>query len=49
MLPCLAGLDAERQALYLDICAGLFLAFAAWLLAKPREAELSIQAAPASA
>src|SRR5690348_10669564 len=35
LLPCLAGLDAERQSLYLNICAGLFLAFTAWLLLKP--------------
>ncbi|HZV34502.1 MAG TPA: hypothetical protein VFB72_07975 [Verrucomicrobiae bacterium] len=35
LLPCLAGLDADRQSLYLNICAGLFLAFAAWLLLKP--------------
>lgn len=37
LLPCLAGLDAERQSLYLNICAGLFLAFTAWLLLKPGE------------
>jgi hypothetical protein len=32
VLPCLAGLDDERQSLYLNICAGLFLAFVAWLV-----------------
>lgn len=37
LLPCLSGLDSERQSLYLNICAGLFLAFAAWLLVKPSE------------
>ncbi|MDB6021947.1 MAG: hypothetical protein JWQ04_1804 [Pedosphaera sp.] len=35
LLPCLAGLDTERQSLYLNLCAGLFLAFTAWLLLKP--------------
>src|SRR6185437_14910683 len=35
ILPCLAGLDMERRLLYLNLCAGLFLAFAAWLLVKP--------------
>jgi len=34
LLPCLAGLDSDRQPLYLDICAGLFLAFMAWQLMK---------------
>jgi hypothetical protein len=28
--PCSAGLDAYRQTLYLNICAFIFLAFAAW-------------------
>ena len=31
-LPCIAGLDGDRQSLYLNICAVLFLAFAAWQL-----------------
>lgn len=32
--PCVAGLDAERQSLYLNLCAVAFLAFAASLLMK---------------
>jgi hypothetical protein len=32
--PCIAGLDAERQSLYLNLCAVVFLAFAASLLMK---------------
>lgn len=32
--PCLAGLDADRQSLYLNLCALAFLTFAAWLLVK---------------
>ncbi|HWF19001.1 MAG TPA: hypothetical protein VG754_07015 [Verrucomicrobiae bacterium] len=49
LLPCVAGLDSERQSLYLNICAGLFLAFAAWLLLKPRGTEPSAEMAAASA
>jgi hypothetical protein len=30
LYPCLAGLDSERQTLYLNVCAFLFLALAAW-------------------
>jgi hypothetical protein len=30
--PALAGLDAERQALYLNVCAALFLGMMAWQL-----------------
>ena len=30
--PCLAGLDAERQSLYFDLSAALYLVMAAWLL-----------------
>jgi hypothetical protein len=30
--PCVAGLDGERQSLYLNLCAVLFLGFAASLL-----------------
>jgi hypothetical protein len=30
--PCIAGLDAERQSLYFDLCALLFLALASWQL-----------------
>ena len=30
--PCLAGLDWERQTLYLNLCAVVFLAFTAWLV-----------------
>jgi hypothetical protein len=32
--PCVAGLDAERQSLYLNLCAVVFLGFAASLLMK---------------
>jgi len=32
LLPCVAGLDDDRQSLYLNICAVLFLAFIAWQL-----------------
>jgi hypothetical protein len=32
--PCVAGLDTDRQSLYLNLCAVTFLAFAAWLLMK---------------
>jgi len=31
--PCVAGLDPGRQTLYLNICAGGFLGFTAWMLA----------------
>jgi hypothetical protein len=34
LLPCLGGLDEDRQLLYLNLCAGLFLAFVAWQLAR---------------
>jgi hypothetical protein len=34
LLPCVAGLDSERQSLYLDLCALVFLAFLAWQLMK---------------
>ncbi len=33
-LPCLAGLDSDRELLYLDICAGLLLAFVAWQMVR---------------
>jgi hypothetical protein len=32
--PCVAGLDSDRQPLYLNLCALTYLPFAAWLLAK---------------
>jgi hypothetical protein len=32
--PCLAGLDNDREALYLNLCALEFLLFTAWLLAR---------------
>ena len=32
--PCLAGLDNDRQSLYLNLCALAFLSFAAWLVVK---------------
>jgi len=32
--PCVAGLDNERQSLYLNLCALAFLTFTAWLLVR---------------
>jgi hypothetical protein len=32
--PCVAGLDSNRQSLYLNLCALVFLSFTAWLLVK---------------
>jgi hypothetical protein len=32
--PCVAGLDSNRQSLYLNLCALAFLSFTAWLLVK---------------
>jgi hypothetical protein len=32
LYPCLAGLDPERESLYLNVCASLLLAFTAWQL-----------------
>jgi hypothetical protein len=32
LYPCAAGLDAERQSLYLNLCAVGFLGFMAWVL-----------------
>ena len=32
LYPCAAGLDSDRQSLYFDLAALLFLAFAAWTL-----------------
>ena len=34
LYPCLAGLDGDRQSLYLNLCALAFVSFAAWLLVK---------------
>jgi hypothetical protein len=34
LYPALAGLDSDRQALYFDICAIVFIAAAAWQLAR---------------
>ena len=34
LYPCLAGLDADRSSLYLNVCAFLFLAFTAWQILK---------------
>jgi hypothetical protein len=39
ILPCLAGLDSERQSLYLNLCVLLLLAFVAWLLLSHPEGE----------
>jgi hypothetical protein len=32
--PCLAGLDADRETLYLNVSAFIFLAIAAWMIAQ---------------
>ncbi len=48
--PTAAGLDAERQSLYLNICGFLFLAFTAWQLAdelRSSSAEPSLGTQPA--
>jgi len=52
--PCAAGLDHDRQTLYLNLCALEFLAFTAWLLSKnlaggkvPARTSAAIGAAPA--
>jgi hypothetical protein len=37
MFPCVAGLDASRATLYLDLCGLVLLAFVAWLLASQAE------------
>ncbi len=47
LLPCLAGLDSDRQSLYLDLCAGIFLAFITWQLVSQLIRRPEIQAAPA--
>src|SRR3984957_18060659 len=41
LLPCLAGLDSERQSLYLNICAGVFLGVLAWQLVKRSKSDES--------
>lgn len=51
LYPVAAGLDAERQSLYLNVCGFLFLAFAAWQLADelraaPAEPGVAPQPAP---
>jgi hypothetical protein len=47
LLPCLAGLDSDRQSLYLDLCAGIFLAFITWQLVSQLIRRPEGQAAPA--
>jgi len=39
LLPCAAGLDGDRQLLYLNVCGAGFLGFVAWQLAKQWNAE----------
>ena len=48
VFPCVAGLDASRQTLYLDLCGLAFLGFTAWLLVE-RLKQLEPQASPAAA
>jgi hypothetical protein len=50
LYPTLAGLDADRQSLYLNSCGILFLAFTAWQLAdelRSSSAEPSLSTQPA--
>ena len=47
LLPCLAGLDNDRQSLYLDLCAGIFLAFITWQLVSQLIHRPEVQAVPA--
>ena len=47
LLPCLAGLDSDRQSLYLDLCAGIFLAFITWQLVSQLIRRPEVQVAPA--
>jgi hypothetical protein len=47
VFPCVAGLDASRQMLYLDLCGLMFLGFTAWLLMKRLEPSSS-QPSPAA-
>ena len=39
--PCLAGVDSERQTLYLNICAFLFLALTAWQILRRTNGSIS--------
>jgi hypothetical protein len=43
LLPCLAGLDTDRQSLYLNLCAVLFLAFIAWQLVSQWTTQRSLE------
>jgi hypothetical protein len=45
LYPCVAGLDSDRQPLYLNLCALIYLSFTAWLLVK-RLADEKIPAQP---
>jgi hypothetical protein len=45
LLPCLAGLDSNRQSLYLNLCAAMFLAFITWLLVSQWTAQRPAEAA----
>jgi len=50
LYPAAAGLDGDRQSLYLNVCGFLFLAFAAWQLADELRApseEPSVSTQPA--
>ena len=47
LLPCLAGLDPDRQYLYLNICAVSLLAFIGWQLVKQWKPEPVREPAPA--
>ena len=37
LLPCLAGLDSDREDLYLDICCVVMLSFTAWQLLRKED------------
>jgi branched-subunit amino acid transport protein AzlD len=47
--PCLAGLDWDRQTLYLNLCALTFLAFTSWLLVKNLMEDKTVPTAAAPA
>jgi len=47
--PCVAGLDPDRQSLYLDLCALTFLAFTTWLAVRTMLRENGSERSPAAA
>jgi hypothetical protein len=50
--PCLAALDADRETLYLNICAFIFLSISAWMIAQRtglQQTSVTAHANPAAA